>query len=128
MPALKTIRIVIAETSPIILSGLVNVIKGIKDIQSNVVEVDSKKSLFDSISLNQKDILIVNPSFGGLLHPDEIRKISLNPDLKIFALEISKLAKATLDLYDNNIHVTDDLVEIKNKITQCHNPQIEETE
>lgn len=50
------------------------------------------------------------------MHPEVIRKGSLNPEIKIFAIEIGKLNKATLSLYDEHIHVTDDINEIRSKI------------
>lgn len=81
-----------------------------------VIEVDTKKSLIDTVSSEEVDLLIVNPAFGGLLNPDEIRKTSLNSEIKIFAIEIGKLNKSVLSLYDDHLHVTDDLDEIRNKI------------
>lgn len=118
----------IAETAPIILRGIVDCIKNIKELSSGILEVDSRDSLFNAVSSQHIDLLLINPTFGGLLHPDEIRKASLNGDLKIFAIEISKLNKSTLYLYDNNIHITEDLTEIKNKIVSSLklNKEIEE--
>lgn len=128
MSSSKNYKILIAETAHIILSGLVQCIKEIKELNTSVLEVDSRSSLYATISGTSIDILILNPTFGGLLHPDDIRKNSLNPEIKIFAIEISKLTKATLSLYDDHIHVTDDKVEIKNKFLQSLNSDIEETE
>ena len=116
MASSKTYKIIIAETAPIILSGIMCCLKNIKDLNPGIIEVDSKDSLFDLVSSNRIDLLIVNPTFGGLLHPDEIRKASLNQDLKIFAIEISKLNRATLSLFDDHIHVTDDMNEVCHKI------------
>lgn len=123
--ASKIFKIVIAETAPIILSGLVGCLKSLNEINTNVIEVDSKESLNHTISSENIDLVIVNPIFGGLLHPDEIRKNSLNPDIKIFAIEISRLNKATLSLYDNKLHVTDDISEIKNKILEIFHAEKE---
>lgn len=128
MAANKSFKVVVAETAPIIMGGLVKCLKNISDVNVSVIEVDSKNSLFDTVTANNIDLLLVNPSFGGLLHPDEIRKISLNSELKIFAIEISKLAKATLSLYDDHIHVTDDLSEIKKKISSAIVPRVQENE
>ena len=121
MAPANNFKILIAETAPIILSGIVDSLKKIKDFHASVIEVDSRDSLFEIINSQSIDLLIVNPTFGGLLHPDDIRKSSLNPDIKIFAIEISKLNKATLSLYDDHLHVTDDIPEIKNKVTAAVN-------
>lgn len=116
MASSKSYKIILAETAPVILAGLSQTIKSFHELHPNVIEVDTKDSLIDTLINENIDLLIVNPTFGGLLHPDEIRKISRNNDLKIFAIVISHLNKATQSLYDTTIHVTDDLNEIKNKV------------
>lgn len=116
MANFKSYKILIAEMAPIILFGLGQCLKSFKEYNISVIEVDSKDSLFESLSTQNIDLLIVNPTFGGLLHPNEIKKNSLNPDLKIFATEIGKLNNATLSLYDDHLHVTDDLASIKEKV------------
>ncbi|MCH5234379.1 MAG: response regulator transcription factor [Muribaculaceae bacterium] len=131
MASLKAYKIVIAETAPVILAGLVTCLKNLKDFHPSVIEVDSPESLFETVTADMIDLIIVNPIFGGLLHPAEIRKTSLNPDIKIFAIEISKLNRATLSLYDNHFHVTDDLNEISSKIMSAihlENEDLEEKE
>ena len=112
----RSYTIVLAETAPIILTGLVECLKNMKDIHPTVIEVDTRDSLMETITGTTVDLLMVNPTFGGLMHPEDIRKGSLNPEIKIFAIEIGKLNKATLSLYDEHIHVTDDINEIRSKI------------
>ena len=124
----KSYKIGIAETAPVILSGLVNCLKSFNDFHPVVIEVDSKASLFDLVSTEKIYLILVNPAFGGLLHPDEIRKGSLNQEIKIYAIEISKLSKTTLSLYDGHIHVSDDLSEIRNKIMNAIKLEEVETE
>ena len=116
MSSPKSYQIVIAETAPVILNGLSVCLKNIKDIRIRIIEAESQASLSDTVTVEHIDLILVNPTFGGILHPDDIRKASLNRDIKIFAIEISKLTKATLSLYDDHIHVTDDSNEIKSKI------------
>ena len=126
--ASRNYKIVIAETAPIILTGIVNCLKNLKDFHPSVIEVDSTDSLFDTVASDQIDIIIVNPTFGGLLHPGDIRKNSLNSEIKIFAIEISKLNKTTLSLYDDHLHVTDDITEIRNKLLSAINIENDETD
>lgn len=128
MASSKVYKIIIAETAPIIMSGIVNCCKHLKDFHPSVIEVDSRDSLMDTVSTEYIDLVIVNPTFGGLLHPGDIRKNSLNSDLKIFAIEISKLNRATLSLYDDHLHVTEDLAVIRNKVMAAIDPGNEEAE
>ena len=124
----RNFKIAIAETAPVIMAGLAQTLKTFYDLHPRVIEVNSKNSLLEAISTEKIDLLIVNPTFGGLIHPDDIRKKSLNPDLKIFALEISRINKATLTLYDNHFHITDTLEEIKKKMTEALRMENEESD
>lgn len=116
MATAKNFKILVAETAPIIISGLSHSLKTIKEIKVNVIEIDDRDSLFNTIATENIDLLIVNPTFGSLLHPDKIRKSSLNPDIKLFAIEIGKINKTTLSLYDDHLHITDDMKEISSKV------------
>ncbi|MCH5232362.1 MAG: helix-turn-helix transcriptional regulator [Muribaculaceae bacterium] len=112
----KELRIGIAELAPVILSGFCESLRKIKGFKPNITEVSDRESLLSLISKKEIDILIANPTFGGLLHPDDIRRASKNPNIRIFAIELGKLSKQALSLYDDHLHVTDDLESIKNKI------------
>lgn len=120
-------KIIIAETAPIILAGISDILKKIRDFHPKLIEIDSRDSLLNTISSDTIDLLIINPSFGGLLHPDDIRKTSLNPDLKIIAIEIGKLNKTTISLYDDHFHITDDIEEIRNKINSVVKIDVEDS-
>lgn len=120
-------KIIIAETAPIILAGISVILKKIRDFHPKLIEIDSRDSLLNTISSDTIDLLIINPSFGGLLHPDDIRKTSLNPDLKIIAIEIGKLNKTTISLYDDHFHITDDIEEIRNKINSVVKIDVEDS-
>lgn len=113
---MKSYKVLIAETSPIISAGLSHCLKNLKELTSRIIEVDSRDSLFETVTSQEIDLLVVNPTFGGLLHPNDIRKCSLNPALKIFAIEIGKINKSTVALYDDHFHVSDDMAEISLKV------------
>lgn len=128
MSATKTIKIVIAETAPVLLSGLTHCMKAIKDFSADVIEATSKEHLRDILGQEHIDILIANPTFGGLLAPDNLRKESRNPDLRILAIELGKLSAQALSLFDDHLHVTDDVETIKTKILMASNIEPSEPE
>lgn len=128
MAGAQVYKLMIAETAPVILTGFSACLKKIQDIHLNIIEVNTKADLFDTLAQEKIDLLLVNPAFGGLLHPEDVRKKSLNRQITIFAIEISKLTKSTLSLYDNHIHITDDLEEIKSKIKSVLTPSSENIE
>lgn len=121
-------KAVVADSSPVILWGLSRCLKNIGEINLSVLEVNTIDSLYETVASNKIDLLIVNPTFGGLLHPDEIRKASLNGDIKIFAIEIGKLNSAVLSLYDNHLHVTDPLQDIAKKVSEAINREENESD
>ena len=116
MAGTKISRIIIAENSPIIAGGINNALTKITGLRPKINEITNKTSLLDIVSSEEIDILIANPTFGGLLHPDEIRKNSLNSKIRIIAIELSKLTPQTLSLYEDHIHVTDDISTLSDKI------------
>ena len=111
--------IIIAETAPVILSGFCNCIRRIHDFRHQLHEVVSKNSLLELIKTSHADLLIVNPTFGGVFNPENIRSVSLNPDIKIFAIEMGKLSNQILSLYDDHLHATDDMETISAKVKEA---------
>ena len=115
------LNISIAETAPVVIAGFSHCIRTIPDIKANISEFTSKTKLIDFLRSSDVDLLIVNPTFGGLLDPAELRSISRNPEIKIFTIEMGKLPAQVLNLYDNHLHVTDDINEITVKIKNVCN-------
>ena len=124
----KNIKILIAESAPVIALGIEQSLKKISGVRLTISEVINKSSLVSALSTENIDVLIASPTFGGLLHPDEIRKNSLNPKIRIIAIELGKLSNQTLDLYDDHIHVTDDLSTLSEKIIPKQIDSEKETE
>lgn len=113
-------KIIIAEVAPIIRLGLIQTLGKISDFRSEIIETDTKENLNKLLVSEYINILFINPTFGGLTHPDDLRKMSQNPDIKIIAIELSKLSCQTLSLYDDHIHVTDDIPTLGNKIKSAY--------
>ena len=109
-------KIIIAENSPIIALGLNQLLLRLPGFQPIIKESDTKSGLLKLITTQKYDLILVNPTFGGLLNPEEIRKISQNPDIRIIAIEYGKLNNQTLALFDDHIHVTDSVETISMKI------------
>lgn len=112
----KIKKIIIAETAPIISSGLLNTLKKIPGSKFQIIEMKDRESLMEIVSTEEIDILIASPAFCGILHPDDIRKKSLFEGIRIIAIEIGKLSPQTLALYDDHLHVTDDFQSLCHKI------------
>lgn len=113
---MSNVVILIAENAPIISGGLALSLKKLPGYRVEIIEANNKTTMLQEISDKHVDILIANPTFGGLTHPSEIRKVSLNPDIKIMAIEYGKLSAQTLALFDDHIHITDDIHTLSQKI------------
>lgn len=109
-------KVIIAENAPLLSSGLAQVIRKIPALRAEIIIASSEFKLLEYIAQEFTDILIINPGFGGLIHPETIRKSSLNSAIRLLAIEIGKLSKETLALYDDHIHVTDDFSTLSAKI------------
>lgn len=115
MSAKDKLNIIIAETSPVISSGFSHTLRRLPFAQVHVSEVTNLSELKEGIRSLAPGILIVNPSFGGVLDPSLIREGA--PDnMKIIAIEIAKLEKHARKLFDDVISVADDFDTISGKI------------
>ena len=123
------LNIIVADNAPVVLAGFSSCLKKIQNFRCRVIESISKNNLLNLIKESETDLLIVNPTFGGILNPQELRKISLNPDIKIFAIEMGRLSHQVLSLYDDHLHVTDDIETITEKIKKaCSIEKIDQDE
>ena len=112
----RSVKIIITENSDIIRSGLVSILKGIRELNVDIFEVKDYKQLMANISWNRPDILIVSPSIIGFYPLSQLRKESGREDLVIFALQSTIIDPTMLSNYDDVIYVYEAYEAIKAKI------------
>lgn len=117
MPRKEKTNIVIAESSPVLASGFVQCLRRIPGLQANILEVRTAADLRECVKSAKPDILIVNPTFGGIFNPEGWKEANFTPDTRIVAIELGKLNPATASLFDEVISVIDDIDTISRKIT-----------
>ncbi len=112
-------HIVIAESSPVLAAGLSHCLQRLPGIQARVIEVGSEADLRQCLASSHAEILLADPAFAGGFNPQKLRE-SINPalsdDLKIAAIEVGKIDRATASLYDQVVNVVDDIDTIASKI------------
>lgn len=118
MPEEK-IHIIIAETSPIISAGISHTLRRLPGLNLYVTELKTPADMQECLRSSHPEILIVNPSFGGIFNPLEVRGIK--PELKIVALEVGPLDKNARSLYNDVISIVDDIPSITSKINSLIN-------
>ena len=75
MKRTEPVHVAVAETSVIVRSGLVAVLKRMPDLTIQPVEITSLEGLQNCMQGHQPDILIINPTFGGWFNVDEFKSV-----------------------------------------------------
>jgi DNA-binding NarL/FixJ family response regulator len=110
------VRITIVEPSVIIRGGILSVLHRLNTIQMDVFEITEMDQLKSSLSLQNPDILIVNPSIVNFFSLKQIKKEVANPQLKCIALQSSLSDINLLKVYDEIISLYDTTEQINEKL------------
>lgn len=122
-----SLKIVVAESSVIVRSGLAAVLKRIPNLNIHPIEVSSPEALQNYIHLHTPDIVIANPTFGGWFNLPSFKNDNEKSGIKYIALVCSVLDNNALKEYDENIAICDDVETITTKINHLlHNEEEEE--
>ena len=111
-----SLKIVIAETSVIIRSGLTAVLKRIPNLNAHPIEVSSPESLQNYIHMHPADIIIINPTFGGWFDLPAFKAEHGKSGIKYIAMVCSVIDNNILKEYDENFAMCDDIDVITSKI------------
>ncbi len=117
----EELNILVAETAPIIRSGVVASLRRLPDYKITPYEVHSMAELTRNLSDKfsgdrvRNLIIIANPNFGGLFDPLKIREL-VGEEVKIIALEVGRLDRYAQAQYDAVISIVDELETISEKI------------
>ncbi len=122
----EPIRIAVAETSIIVRSGLVSVLKRIPELNVHPIEILSPDTLNSCFRLHTPDILIVNPSFGGWFDLTAFKASANHSKIKCVALLCSVIDGNLLKDYDISLSIYDDLNLLTEKINELLNSSVEE--
>ena len=112
----EILRIAVAETSVIVRSGVVSVLKRLPDVQVRPVEVASPDALESCIHMHTPDILLVNPTFGGWFNVNEFRADAVHLPVKCIALNCNITDTSILQSYDDSITLHEDINSLQEKI------------
>ena len=126
MKSQEIIHIAVAETSMIVRSGLVAVLKRLPDLIVQTVEITSKEGLQHCMEAHQPEILIVNPQFEGWFDLEAFKQQYARQDMKIVSLICTVVDANQLKGYDESINLFDDLDAVAHKISTLMNVNEEE--
>lgn len=126
MKSKNNIKIVIAENSLILKSGISAVLKRLSDYTLSINEVSNMDAFMMFSRLHRPEIAIINPMFLGGFSIATYKRD--NPDTKVVALVSGYFDNKTLSDFDGSISIFDDLETINDTITaMLHIEEDEET-
>lgn len=121
-----SLKVVVAESSVIIRSGLTAVLKRIPNLNVHPAEVSSKESLQNYLALHPTDIIIINPTFGGWFDLPAFKAEQGKSGVKYVALVSSVIESSVLKEYDAELAIYDDTDTIASKLNHLLNEDEEE--
>ena len=118
---MKIIKILIAESSPIISSGLSSFFNGMNQIVVASI-VDNVEDMQDKIIIHNPDVLIINPMMLGYMVNAFVKQMTQNyPNINRVALVASYVDKNILKNFKEVIELNDNKHKVVNKILNLQN-------
>jgi DNA-binding NarL/FixJ family response regulator len=116
-----TIKISLAESSVIIRSGLLAILKRLGTPLIKVFEVTDVEQLMAAMSYQQPEVLIINPSLLGVFSLQQIRKEAGSHHVKCVAIQHALTDCNVLKAFDEVISLYDGAEQIIEKLTTVIN-------
>ncbi len=110
------LKIVIAEPSSIVRSGLEAVLKHLQGLRLSVSGITPAATFAEDIRKIRPDVLIVNPSVPGFLAAPQLKDTIGVQSMKCFALLYAPADPELLRHYDDSISIFDTVEQIRKKI------------
>lgn len=123
------LKIVIAEPSVIVRSGLETVLKRLPGgLRIQFSEITTIESLTEDLRTHQPDILLINPSIPGYFTIPHLKEMTGCPAMKCLALVYAPIDHSLLRYYDDQINILDSADEIGLKLERLHAKSEEEAD
>lgn len=122
MKKFDDIRIAVAETSLIVRSGIVSVLKHLPNLKVHTIEVTSPEGLENCLHSHTPDVLLINPTFGGWFSLEDFKADEVHSNVKCIALNCNITDLSVLQAYDDSITLYEDSNSLEEKIIKLtHN-------
>ena len=102
------LKIVVADTSAILRSGVAAVLKRLPGLNIQPVEIATPESLRHYLQLHRPQAVIVSPTLGGWLDLPALKAEGRNGEARYVALVSTVIDPAALRGYDAQISICDD--------------------
>ncbi len=109
-------KIAIVDPSAIIRSGLSVLLKRLQGYHVHTFELNSYEFLASNIRTQKPDLVIINPTYWGLVDTENLKNENKNSSTHFFALITGAVDDKVLEAYDEKIHLYDDTDSVKAKL------------
>ena len=103
-----SLKIVVAETSAILRSGVAAVLRRIPNLNIHPIEIATPESLRHYLQLHTPEVVVVNPTFGGWFDLAAFKAEQDKDTVRYVALLSTVIDPAALKVYDAQISICDD--------------------
>ena len=103
-----SLKIVVAETSAILRSGVAAVLRRIPNLNIQPIEIAAPESLSHYLQLHTPEVVVVNPTFGGWFDLAAFKAEQDKDTVRYVALLSTVIDPAALKVYDTQISICDD--------------------
>lgn len=117
MKSHDVINVAVAETSMIVRSGLISVLRHLPDLNIQTLEISSTEGLHLCMESHRPDILIVNPMFDGWFNVEELKQQYNVHEMKFISLICTVVDSNVLKGYDESINLFDNIETLSAKIS-----------
>jgi len=121
-----TLRIVVADNSAIIRTGLVATLKRLAGAHAAVQEVSSTESLKSCLALQHPNVVLVNPMFDGLFDVRAFIDDNREYGTRFVAIVATMLPDNVLRLYDAHFSINDSIETIYDSIRRLFGENAED--
>jgi DNA-binding NarL/FixJ family response regulator len=110
------VKIAIVDPSAIIRSGLSVLLKRMQGYHVHTFELNSYEFLASNIRTQKPDLVIINPTYWGLVDTENLKTENKSSTTRFFALITSAVDNKVLEAYEEKIHLYDDADSVKAKL------------
>jgi DNA-binding NarL/FixJ family response regulator len=114
----RRINIAIADTSVIVRSGVISVLKRISKLNIDVSEITDAGQLGMQLFKLKPHIVIINPLLLGMLALQQLKSDASSRNIRFIALQSSLIDSTTLNAYDEVIALYDSVEQIRDKLAR----------
>jgi DNA-binding NarL/FixJ family response regulator len=110
------IKIAIVDPSAIIRSGLSVLLKRLQGYHVHTFELNSYEYLTSNIRTQKPDLVIINPTYWGLVNAESLKSENKTGITHFFALITGAVDAKVIENYEEKIHLFDDADSVKLKL------------